>query len=108
MPDKDGYTIRQSLEKVWKQTGHKPALLDEEPEIYPALQHIWTWFHHLSSTRGGGFGPAPISFQEIDAWARLMRTGPTPWEIEQIMRLDGVWFKVQAEKDKKDKKTDEK
>jgi hypothetical protein len=32
-----------------------------------------------------------------------METEPTPWEIEQVKRLDGIWFKVQSEKDKKDK-----
>ncbi|OGU13875.1 MAG: hypothetical protein A2076_13185 [Geobacteraceae bacterium GWC2_53_11] len=77
-----------------------PALLEDEPEFYPALQHIWNWFHQLSNTRGGGFGPAPITFQEIAAWAGLMQTEPTPWEIEQIIRLDAVWFKLQAERDK--------
>ena len=64
------------------------------------MQHIWQWFLQLSATRGGGFGPAPVTFQDLLAWATLMQTEPTPWEIEQIMMIDGVWLKVQAEKSK--------
>ena len=45
-------------------------------------------------------GPAPLSFQEILAWALLLEKEPTVWEIEQIVMIDGVWFTVQAEKDK--------
>jgi hypothetical protein len=107
-PDDQGVSPRQHLEKAWEQTGRKPALLEDEPELYETVTHIWLWFMQLSNTRGGGFGPAPITFQEIAAWAGLLQTEPTPWEIEQILMLDGVWFKIQAERDKtrnKKKKT---
>lgn len=68
--------------------------------MYPTVAHLWSWFHQLHNTRGGGFGPAPITFQEVFAWASLLQIEPTPWEIEQLMMLDRIWFKVQAERDK--------
>lgn len=108
--DEHGITVREHLEKAWRQTGRKPALLEDEPHLYPAVQHIWEWFCQLSATRGGGFGPASITFAEIDAWARRLRIDPDPWEIEQVMAIDRIWLKVTAEenerKTKKSKKKD--
>lgn len=97
-PGKDGCTARQHLERIWEQTGRKPALLEDEPPLHPAVEHIWSWFNRLSGTRGGGFGPAPITFQEIDAWARLTDSRPTPWEIEQLLRLDQIWLSETAKR----------
>jgi len=54
----------------------------------------------LSATRGGGFGPGPITFQEIAAWKQVMRLDPEPWEIEIILMLDAIWFEVYAEREK--------
>lgn len=88
------------MEYIWQRTGFKPALLEDEVEFYPAVLHIWTWFLKLHKTRGGGFGPAPITYQEIFSWARISKIGITPWEAEQIRKIDDIWFKVQAEKDK--------
>jgi hypothetical protein len=108
MPGKDGFSPRQHLERIWKQTKIKPGLLDDEPELYPAVHHIWIWFHQLSGTRGGGFGPAPITYQKIAAWANLLQTEPTPWEIEMLMMLDRLWFKIQNDRDKKKAKKKDK
>lgn len=34
--------------------------------------------------------PCPISYQEIEAYSRLMRLDLSPWEIETICRLDNA------------------
>ena len=73
-------------------------MLNKEPELYPAVAHIWAWFVQLSVRRGGGFGPAPLTYQELDAWARRLEIDPTPWEIEQIMVIDDVNMLVSSEK----------
>lgn len=75
-----------------------PALLAAEPELHPAVEHLWSWFDQLSGTRGGGFGPAPLTYQELDAWARLTDSRPTPWEVEQILRLDRLWLSNMADR----------
>ena len=72
-------------------------MLEEEPELPPVLEHIWKWFLRLSARRGGGYGPAPFSFQEIGAWAELTRCEPSPWEVEQLEKLDDLYLKIIAE-----------
>lgn len=69
------------------------------------MEHIWGWFIQLSARRGGGFGPAPLSYQEVDAWARLMGLDPTPWEIQQIMTIDDIQLKVSYEQQKNETKS---
>lgn len=50
---------------------------------------MWGWFCELSAARGGnGFGLSPISFTEIDAWARVTGERPTPWEVGLLRRID--------------------
>lgn len=50
--------------------------------------HLWRWFQELAATRQSGFGANPISFSEIDAWARLTRTRPAAWEVRALRALD--------------------
>jgi hypothetical protein len=83
-------------------TGTKPELLASEPEMPPLFEHIWRWFLRLTARRGGGYGLAPLSFQEIAAWSGLTRLEPTPWEVEQLEKLDDLYLKISNEKMKKD------
>lgn len=79
-------------------------MLEDEPEIPAAVEHIWGWFLQLSATRGGGFGPAPLAYSEIEAWTRMTGDDPTPWELERIMELDRIYLNHMAERAKdKDK-----
>lgn len=49
------------------------------------------WFCELSAARTGtGFGANPISFSEIEAWAKMTRSKPTPREVLLIRKLDAV------------------
>jgi hypothetical protein len=91
-------SLRQHLESSWDATGIKPALLIDEPELNPNIEHIWSWFFQLHHTRGGGMGPAPLTYQEMSAWSQLLQIEPTPWEISMVMMIDGVWLKTQSEK----------
>jgi hypothetical protein len=61
---------------------------------------LWEWFADLSRRRSnGGLAPNPVSFSEIDAWARLTGTAPTPWEVSVLTRLDDALLSKPA-KDK--------
>jgi len=65
--------------------------LDNPVAIPVELAYLFAWFTELSAARGsGGFGANPISYAEIDAWARLTGTAPTPFEISVIRLLDGA------------------
>ncbi|MFZ5690531.1 MAG: phage tail assembly chaperone [Pseudomonadota bacterium] len=61
---------------------------NEEPDIPPAGLRIWKIFCDLNATRAIGFGPCPISYLEIEAYASMMRTPIRPFEIEIVRALD--------------------
>lgn len=88
----DGRTHREHLEQVERDSGFRPAELDT-PDIPEAAEHVWRWFLELSQARGStGFGPAPLTYQDIAAWARLTGADPSPWEIGVLKRLDVLWL----------------
>lgn len=66
----------------------------EGPPLPYCLRHLWEWFGELADARSGGMGPGPITFQDIDAWARLTGRHPTPWEVSVIRQLDGLWLSI--------------
>lgn len=74
--------------------------MGEEPDLPQCLGYIWNWYQELNRTSGGGFGPAPISWQEIDCWARRTKVEPTVWELKLIIKLDSAHLKYLAEKPK--------
>ena len=92
----DGSTRLATLESVQRQTGKQPKGL-EGPECPAELWHIWKWFLDLAGARGGGFGPAPISWSDMMAWSILTWAMPTPQEVDQILALDRLWLKVQED-----------
>lgn len=82
-------TLREHFTSVYNQTGVMPPELANEKEVPPPVRYIWQWFEELHTARGGsGFGPSPISFCEIDAWARLTGRLPEAWEVQVIKDID--------------------
>lgn len=72
-----------------------PVMLAEEPDPPLVTEHIFGWFGELCAARGGtGLGPAPLSFGEIESWARLTGRRPTPIDVEWLRILDAAWFSV--------------
>jgi len=54
---------------------------------------IWNAFARLSSRRGMGFsGPNPITFTEIEAFARLERLPLEPHHVRVIEAMDRTWL----------------
>ena len=59
------------------------------------LAYLWQWFLELHGHRGvGPMGPAPLTWLDLDAWARRMRRDPAPWEFDVLSRLDDTFFAV--------------
>jgi len=78
---------------------HQPPVVVEAPDCPPGAAYLWSWFLQLhAGRRSGGFGPANLAYVDIEAFFRLHRIKPEPWEIEAIMAVDGEWLNVQAEK----------
>ena len=60
---------------------------------------MWEWFADLSRRRTfGAAAPNPITFAEIEAWARLSGHEPTPFEVSLLTRLDDALLSKPAEK----------
>lgn len=53
---------------------------------------VWGWFADLSGARSYGFGPNPISYSDILAYAKLHRWPLEPWHVEVIRSLDRMWL----------------
>lgn len=54
---------------------------------------LWGAFLALSRTRSTGpNGPNPITFAEIEAWARLTRTPLEPRHVEILAAMDAIWM----------------
>jgi hypothetical protein len=71
------------------------------PDIEPPYEgeYLWNWYVELASARGGsGFGPNPIGFCDIEAWARLTGRRPIPWEVETLRRMDDATLLAVAKK----------
>ena len=67
------------------------------PAIPPGGEELWNWFWELGSGRGSsGFGPLPISWGDMAAWARLAGLDMQPWEAAILRRMDAAWLDAWA------------
>lgn len=97
VPEGDAGTRRDHLEAAARSgSSAAQAELDEAAAAVPgAGRYLWEWFLELHSARGStGFGPAAISWSEIDAWARLSGRRPTSMEVAAIRALDHAYLEV--------------
>jgi len=88
----DGHSLRDHLESAWEQTGEKPDGLEtgETPDL---LIKVWNWFIELDQGRNySEMGALPITYQDIKAWAYLMRVFPEPYEIKIIKQIDTLYL----------------
>lgn len=68
------------------------------PEVPPQAAHLLDWFGELSTGRtSNGFGPNPLTWSDITAWASLTGTDLRPWEVRLLKQLDIVFLNVHAE-----------
>jgi len=65
------------------------------PELPREVEHVWSMFCDLSAARPAS---SPISYREIEAYGRLTCNMPTPWEVDQIKRLDAMALEIWARK----------
>lgn len=98
--DEDGTSLRTVMERRLERGSRDPraqASLEEaerllrEPSFPEPLRYLWEWFNELSAGRGAGMaGMMPISWESIDAWARLTGQEPNPRECRALMAIDAV------------------
>ncbi len=90
-----GDSLRVQLESVANQTGIVPKELDT-PLPPDRVMYLWLWFQQLSRRRGSGFGPSPLTFSEVAAWAMLTGYIVSPAEVEVLMLLDDLYLTAEA------------
>lgn len=57
------------------------------------LAYLLEWFGELNTGRASsGFGLLPISYTEMEAWARLTGAEPTPYDIWILRQIDTVFL----------------
>jgi hypothetical protein len=80
----------------------KRADLEDELRGAPlpeAGAYLWRAFLRLSARRGSnGFGPSALAYHDIAAFERLTRFSFTPWEVEMIEALDGLYLADRSKK----------
>jgi hypothetical protein len=93
-----GTTLRSSLVQVLESAGILDPRLGDPPPLPSALEYLWNWFQELASGRSGnGFGPDPLSWQEVLSWARLTGRRVSPAEVLVLKQLDLLWLTVHME-----------
>jgi len=88
----DGAAQRAHWELAAKR-GSAEALARLHAPPYPEpLRYLHHWFGELAAARGEGMsGPAPLTHQDIAAWASLTHCDPAPHEVRALLALDAAW-----------------
>ena len=71
-------------------TGHKPRELDIQP-MPDGMSYLVGLFWELKRTAD------PLTWQELDAWMRVMDRPVDPEEARVLMRMDSIYGRVMAE-----------
>lgn len=72
------------------------------PACPPAAEYVWAWFRELDAARSSsGFGTNPLSFSELEAFARVHGIQMSGFEAEWLRALDAAALASAAEAQKK-------
>jgi hypothetical protein len=94
----DGSTLRDHYEaRARLSGGEKARALLTPPECPAHGAYLFGWFDELHRRRGRTeHGPAPLTWADFDAWARLTKRTPSPWELETLAAFDDAYFAAHA------------
>lgn len=88
-PTKDGATQRDHWEAAARGGSEAALARLTAPEYPDCVQYLWDWVMELHGRSGVGMsGPAPLSYEAIEAWSRLRGTSPTAQEVLALISLD--------------------
>ena len=88
----DGATRREHLKVSAASGAVVPALIS--PPLPDELAYLLEWFDKCAAGRGSADlgGKLPLTWAEIDAWARLSGIQPTPFEVGILRGLDTIYL----------------
>jgi hypothetical protein len=91
--------------KTDKRRAELEAELATPPLPVPA-RLTWNWYWRIRRRKGSsGFGPSPIEWPDIDAFARHARVTFTDWDLEIIEMLDDVYLSEHSKNSQQRKET---
>ena len=65
----------------------------ESVDLPECLTYLWNWFNILTSKRGfNEVGVLPLTFTEINSWAKLFKIELESWELNSLISLDAVYL----------------
>lgn len=81
--------MRDHLEAAARNGNQTAIATLDGPPIPDAVAYLWGWYAELAAGRGEGLaGAAPITYADIEAWARLLDRRPSPHEVSALLELD--------------------
>ncbi len=87
-----------------RQLGKKAVQVADAPKLPPEGAYLWHYWLELHRARtGSGFAVNPLSYSEIEAWARLTDQAVTPWETRVIRAIDDTFMDAEVEASKRKK-----
>jgi len=93
-PQNDGHSLREHLEVAARQNDSIAEKLIG-PDLPELFADLWEGFIELDRARG--HGPSPLSYSDIESWARLTGRRLSTLELALLIELDRLWFVVRAE-----------
>jgi hypothetical protein len=103
-PQEDGTPLLAHLHAAWRASGNMPKMLRDAPELPDGLQSLWAAFLELHDSRGStGWGPARVTFADMEAHRRMTGTELQPWQVDLIRQADNLWLAEFAPKPKEAK-----
>lgn len=83
----DGATYRDHLQQAARFGARPPEL--EPPELPPGADLLLElWLEIGAGRSAGGFGPAPLGWQDLAAWSRFSGVALTGWEAQTLLAMD--------------------
>jgi hypothetical protein len=67
------------------------------PEFPYSLEYLWLIFIDLCNSRQSGMSVNPLSYQEIEAYKRLVKESLSIADIQAIKRLDIIALEAMRE-----------
>lgn len=73
--------------------GHAGRAALNGPTVPVPMRYLIDWWHEVGLGRGaGGFGPAAITWADVDAWARVTQTPVSGAEALVLLRMDRAFL----------------
>ena len=93
-------TIRDVHEELSKTSGIPTQLLLDE-DVEDEFRYLWDIFSELSQQRQRGFGPQPLTYDNLYKFQLVNHYPLKVWEVRTLLSMDKVFLHYYSSKEKK-------